>query len=1765
MPVANDPVDATKISGGVSKPVDGSGKVELTPTAVEAGSRHVDIKLTYTAETNLKNKWLIIRPKGVVIDTTREDMRLQNTNSAGYGYISSSMPGINVAGDLIRYPIDDLDKNKSVTIAIHRVDIVSEAREYPWEVFMGDTPFSATRVESPPPILSVTNTSGKAVDFEIVGDSTFPAGSMATIMFRFSATSTAIRNGSVSLTIPAALGSKPSITQETPGRVMVEHSEGKDKLEMDQDTKPGISNRTINVGVKRMDVGESITITYGSSRDQGKPAVLSDVSGNVTVVGTFKTSAGVSARRAGTVTVTIGNIVDGLGSVQIPVGQRSVEAGSNHRTVEIEFVAVGTMDGGQVSLEMPAGWGSLQEDPTLRNYVTTRGLGVSALDISGNRVIATLGQFAKGDSFRFIIGGGTGGDNNGIEVQDSVGTTAFGIRSDGDGDNVFAPITSELEHKGREQLRNPKALGKIYKISANEDITVGAGVLRIEAISALDGTGTATVDTTEVRAAADDVALEFTYTPSQTIENGELRFTVPSSWSKPRVKEPGLPGYTEVESVGLGAVTVNDKFTVIIPIVSLYKGQIITIKYGATATGRAMASTVVGPDAFKFEMRGHADGTLTPLRTQPTVMVGPQSNGKGKAVLAITDDGGDLHAGDMGREITITYTAAGQMVAGDVVFGIPARWSAPTVDNLMVTPDITPTIDGQVATVSGVNLMAGGQVTLVYTGDVQPTIGTGVAFSVKVSGGAEGDAPVAVSGEETMLTVDVGQARAGSGMGTISPRIVEAGATGANIQLTYTAAGWTDAPREFRVQVPRGWTAPSNAVSSADNKGTYTVKHRSDGAVTLTSVEKLDPIGRDMVARVRLGGLEVEAGDEIIFTYENADAPATPEVSNFVMIFDGKPIADSVQVRVQDSIPSQLSLESAGTVSADEGAPPLGITIGLRDTDGNAVAMENDVAVALTSSSSTGAFSMMADEAGTESATVTIAGGDVSAIVYYTDSTVGTVTINASAPGLMAAIPHEVTVTTAAAAPDAVAITSVTVDPTLAKDGDTVTVTAMATAGQAPMVTIGTLVTDGAMVESPSGTYTRSDTLAAGTQEGTHRVSVSIGDVMMAASDVLTVDNTAPAVTVTAPESAENGDTVMISATVTDAGDIASVMADVSALDSTQTDMVALGMAADGSYSASVTISADNAAANGAKTIAVKAMDAAGNSDLGTATVQLANMLSYTSTIPVGMVLFHVPLDVDGLDTVRDLKAALGDAVSVAAVYNTAAGSWNNESDNVVITADLGILLLTTTEITHTFKGQPWGGGLSTINLQAGSNFIGLPVDDPRIMNVSDIITVAAGAIAGITVATDDGFAIVGRAGDPGDGPVMGDAAYLVTATADGIVTLIGDGWSNDGAKTITVTAMDAADNSGMGTATVELANMLSYTSMIPVGQSLFHVPLEVEGLDSVGDLKAALGDSVSIAAVYDPTLPDPWNSKSDDVAITADLGILLLTTAEITHTFKGQPWGGGPSTIKLQAGSNFIGLPVDDPRIMNVSDIITVAAGAIAGIGVLSDDGFTTVGRAGDPGDGPVMGDAAYLVTATSTTTVPLLGEGWSYGMAGAAPIALTGYSVDGQTAILDVSGAVVDEITGLARGGFRVKVKNLSTQASLSKVTSVETAVRSETREGYNMTFVDLKAGHAARIGDVLEISADSPSPLIGVKPVRHVVTADDVKSGILALENLIAYEIPAETELLRNYPNPFNPETWIPYRLAEDADVSLTIYDVNGATGPHDRCGTSKCGSL
>ena len=45
------------------------------------------------------------------------------------------------------------------------------------------------------------------------------------------------------------------------------------------------------------------------------------------------------------------------------------------------------------------------------------------------------------------------------------------------------------------------------------------------------------------------------------------------------------------------------------------------------------------------------------------------------------------------------------------------------------------------------------------------------------------------------------------------------------------------------------------------------------------------------------------------------------------------------------------------------------------------------------------------------------------------------------------------------------------------------------------------------------------------------------------------------------------------------------------------------------------------------------------------------------------------------------------------------------------------------------------------------------------------------------------------------------------------------------------------------------------------------------------------------------------------------------------------------------------------------------------------------------------------------------------------------------------------------------------------------------------------------------------------------------------------LMPVDGPLETKLHPNYPNPFNPETWIPYQLAEDAEITIRIYNTSG----------------
>jgi len=67
-----------------------------------------------------------------------------------------------------------------------------------------------------------------------------------------------------------------------------------------------------------------------------------------------------------------------------------------------------------------------------------------------------------------------------------------------------------------------------------------------------------------------------------------------------------------------------------------------------------------------------------------------------------------------------------------------------------------------------------------------------------------------------------------------------------------------------------------------------------------------------------------------------------------------------------------------------------------------------------------------------------------------------------------------------------------------------------------------------------------------------------------------------------------------------------------------------------------------------------------------------------------------------------------------------------------------------------------------------------------------------------------------------------------------------------------------------------------------------------------------------------------------------------------------------------------------------------------------------------------------------------------------------------------------------------------------------------------------------------------------IIAGKHGENITSDFSIPVSSVSFENTL----PIKTELSKNYPNPFNPSTTIPYELKEEGLVSIIVYDLNGA---------------
>ena len=1008
--------------------------------------------------------------------------------------------------------------------------------------------------------------------------SAFPAASKHSMEFTFTAEDTPIYDGAVWFTIPT--GWDPAVetdATDVAGRVTATISQDASTFTDVHKDNLTVGNGKITVTIKELAEDGVVRIVYG--RNPGKrPAVQNTAQNDLRIIGNYrvgKASRAFPSRASGTVEIDITNAAAGSGFATITAAgtNHQVRAGSEDNTITVIFTAAGTMDGGRVKLSLPIAvttdkvWGPMQDTASgEKNYIniTTRPTAALEDDLYSNHTAtAYLDKLAPGNTVTFTL-------SNAV-AQTGIGLAEFIIESDGDGSSLAAVIGDKAQTDA-EKTANEFGLGRTYT-------NIPAGELRIQVVGGDGGSGTAkvtieqtdeglseydvlqddgTVDrdvTNRIHAGDDAATLKFTYTPTETLQEAELTFTVPPGWSEPQAEDSSDEGYTQVEGPGaqLSFPTYNGR-RVTVPISFIDSSGTIVIDYGL-GSGGAKPPTEKDVYTFEFHVTGSGGTTAKSIAKQPTVQVYSQASGEGSASV----DPMTVTAGDM-TAVTITYDPVGQIVGGRALLTVPDAWFGDAEMGAMgsyitVSPGSATYSGGMLedaiiehadftsihqVLVTGLNLAHDAMLTFTIDAQVPLTMGD-AEFKLEIDGGDGPDEGNFIEVTDSTLTVTVEDAAAGSGSVMLSQGTLDADGNlmegkivnnteDNTVMLTYTADGQIGEGKKITVTVPDGWSAPT---VTADMQGTFTTKHYlkladddADGmpdagssladAATMAAADAADgDMDMIMVAEVASEASLME-GDMVVFTYTGM-SPEMPEASQFITEYDSEPVEGDSKVIVQSADGAEALALEASDFTIEDG--PTTVTIKLVAADGSVATSDDDTVVTLTASS------------GTITSPVTIAAGGYMATATLTATDAANITITASATGLTG---DEETVL---ADTDNVMIASVTLSQTVAKEGDTVMVSVMGTGAQDGMFSVGDVITDEDLTEDEAGSYTGSFTVVADLQDGMHNVIVSLNGTDNSDNPAtVTIDTMAPTVSAStdAADMVRNGDTVTITATADD-------------------------------------------------------------------------------------------------------------------------------------------------------------------------------------------------------------------------------------------------------------------------------------------------------------------------------------------------------------------------------------------------------------------------------------------------------------------------------------------------------------------------------------------------------------------------------------------------------------------------------------------------------
>ena len=236
-----------------------------------------------------------------------------------------------------------------------------------------------------------------------------------------------------------------------------------------------------------------------------------------------------------------------------------------------------------------------------------------------------------------------------------------------------------------------------------------------------------------------------------------------------------------------------------------------------------------------------------------------------------------------------------------------------------------------------------------------------------------------------------------------------------------------------------------------------------------------------------------------------------------------------------------------------------------------------------------------------------------------------------------------------------------------------------------------------------------------------------------------------------------------------------------------------------------------------------------------------------------------------------------------------------------------------------------------------------------------------------------------------------------------------------------------------------------------------------------------------------------------------------------------------------LGKGLNMISVPLAPPKPMTAKSLAALT-GATTVI-MLDAEKQEFVGWTPDaPADGFVIeGGQGYIVNVPEARQFAFVGSQWTNETEAAAAPAISVEPLQEAWAFV-VSGHLEGKS---AFDGYQVIVRNLRTNNTIT--TSVQ-------GDYFAAATADLARRSVVQVGDVIEVRVIGPGGNVESDILSSIVTPEDLADAVLSIR-LDSIGQPKLTQLLQNFPNPFNPETWIPYQLETSADVTLQIYDTSG----------------